>query len=149
MLSHVTRVLAVAGGILLGTQGCAAVGLTALGSGAGVAGGTGTSYTLDSVAYRTFSTPVDDMRRATLSALKRMAITVQTDDATAEGRHLVALAADRTIDIELERLTSRLTRMRVNARRGWFFRDRATAGEIVAQTERSVAQVSGLSRAGK
>ena len=36
---------------LLG-QGCAAVGLTLFGVGAGVTAGTGTSYTLDGIAYR-------------------------------------------------------------------------------------------------
>lgn len=148
MRGHETRVLACAGGILLATQGCAAVGLTFLGVSAGVAGGTGTSYTLDSVAYRTFTTPLDDLRRATQGALKRMDITVQTDETTAEGRRLVAQASDRSIDIELERLTARTTRMRVSVKHGWFFRDRATAGEIVAQTERSVDFLPAVSRTG-
>src|SRR5438093_495475 len=106
MPSHGLKVLALSGGILLATQGCAALGLTAFGAGAGVAGGTGTSYTLDSVAYRTFTISVDDMRRATLSSLKRMDIKVQTDEAIPEGRRLVAQAGDRSIDIELERTTS-------------------------------------------
>jgi len=42
----------------------------------------------------------------------------------------------RSIDIELERLTSRATRMRVAVKHGWIFR--ATAGEIIPQTEHSV-----------
>ena len=138
MATHGIKLLALSGGILLATQGCAALGLTAFGAGAGVAGGTGTSYTLDSVAYRTFTISVDDMRRAMLSALKRMDIKVQTDEAIPEGRRLVAQAGDRSVDIELERLTSRTTRMRVNVKHGWIFRDRATAGEIIAQTEHSV-----------
>ena len=138
MPNHGIKVLALSGGILLATQGCAAVGLSVFGAGAGVVGGTGTSYTLDSVAYRTFTMSGDDMRRATLSALKRMDIKVQTDEAMPEGRHLVAQAGDRSIDIDLERLTSRTTRMRVSVRHGWIFRDRATAGEIIAQTEHSV-----------
>ena len=138
MPTHGMKALALSGGILLATQGCAAVGLTVFGAGAGVAGGTGTSYTLDSVAYRTFTMSADDVRRAMLSALKRMDIKVQSDEAMPEGRHLVAQAGDRSIDIDLERLTSRTTRMRVSVRHGWIFRDRATAGEIIAQTEHSV-----------
>ena len=138
MPSHGIKALALSGGILLATQGCGAVGLSMFGAGAGVAGGTGTSYTLDSVGYRTFTMSTDDMRRATLSALKRMDIKVQTDEVTPEGRHFVAQAGDRAVDIELERLTSRATRMRVSVRHGWVFRDRATAGEIIAQTEHSV-----------
>ena len=149
MPSHGLKVLALSGGILLATQGCAAVGLSAFGAGAGVAGGTGTSYTLDSVAYRTFTMSSDDMRRATLSALKRMDIKVQTDEAAPDGRHFVAQAGDRAVDIELERLTARTTRMRVSVKHGWIFRDRATAGEIIAQTEHSVDLLPTVTQKGK
>ena len=149
MATHGIKLLALSGGILLATQGCAALGLTAFGAGAGVAGGTGTSYTLDSVAYRTFTMSSDDMRRATLSALKRMDIKVQTDEAAPDGRHFVAQAGDRAVDIELERLTARTTRMRVSVKHGWIFRDRATAGEIIAQTEHSVDLLPTFTQKGK
>lgn len=135
------RLLVPAVAVLLGTQGCAAVGLTLFGVGAGVAAGTGTQYTLDSIAYRTFTASLDDMRRGTLACFERMDIAVQSDAATAEGRTLVGQAGDRSIHIELERLTSQTTRMRVTAKQGWFFRDRATAGEIIAQTERSLDEM--------
>ena len=131
-------IVALVTAVLLGTQGCAAVGLTLFGVGAGLSAGTGTQYTLDSIAYRTFTAPLQDIRRATLAAFKRMDITLQNDNAMDTGRHVVGQAGDRTVDIELERLTSRMTRMRVTAKQGWFFRDRATAGEIIAQTERSL-----------
>ncbi len=131
---------------LLATQGCAAVGLTLLGVGAGVSAGTGTQYTLGSIAYRTFTAPIDDLRRATLVTFKRMDITLKADDVTEEGRHIVGQAADRTIDIELDRLTSQTTRMRVTAKHGWFWRDRATAGELIAQTERSLDKIPAVSR---
>lgn len=132
--------------VLLGSQGCAAVGLTLFGVGAGVSAGTGTQYTLDSIAYRTFTAPLDEMRRATLATFRRMDIALQSDDSTAEGRSIIGQAADRTIDIELERLTARTTRMRVTAKQGWFFRDRATAGEIIAQTERSLDDLPAVSQ---
>lgn len=124
--------------VLLGSQGCAAVGLTLFGVGAGVSAGTGTQYTLDSIAYRTFTAPLDHMRRATLLTFKRMDISLQTDEAMEMGQRMVGQAGDRSIEIELERLTSKMTRMRVTAKQGWFFRDRATAGEVIAQTERSL-----------
>ncbi|MBI4634866.1 MAG: hypothetical protein HY727_00820, partial [Candidatus Rokubacteria bacterium] len=116
---------------VLGGQGCAAVGLTLFGVGAGVAAGTGVSYTLDSVAYKTFTTPVDTLERGTRQTLRRMDMKVTEDEGTPAGRRLVALAADRTIEIELDRLTAQTSRMRVNAKQGWFFKDRATAGEII------------------
>jgi len=132
--------------------GCAAVGLTLFGVGAGVAAGTGTGYTLDGIAYRTFSASVDEMRRATLSSLKRMDIAVKNDEAVkSDGeapakREILAEAADRKIYIELEQLTKRTTRMRVTAKQGFFFRDRATAGEIIAQTEHALDELPASSQ---
>ena len=139
-------IVALVTAVLLGTQGCAAVGLTLFGVGAGLSAGTGTQYTLDSIAYRTFTAPLQDIRRATLAAFKRMAITLQNDDMMDTGRHVVGQAGDRTVDIELERLTARTTRMRVTAKQGWFFRDRATAGEIIAQTERSLDELPAVTQ---
>ncbi len=132
-----TGLVALAIVVLLGAPGCAAVGLAFI-AGASTAAGTGTQYTLDSIAYRTFTAPINDLRRATLVTFKRMDIAMKSDDVTEEGRQIVGQAGDRMIDIELQRLTSKTTRMRVAAKQGWFFKDRATAGEIIAQTERSL-----------
>ncbi len=124
--------------ILVGAPGCAAVGLTLFGVGAGVSAGTGVSYSLDSIAYKTFTAPEERLRAAMLKTMKRMDIEVKENQATESGRKIVAVAADRTIEIELERLTSQTTRMRVNAKQGTFFKDRATATEIIIQTERAL-----------
>lgn len=118
--------------------GCAAVGLTMFSVGAGIGTGTGVSYTLDSIAYKTFAASEGKVRSATLKTLSRMAIDVKEDKANGSGRKIVALAGDRTIDIELERLTAKTSRMRVTAKHGWFFRDRATATEIIVQAERTL-----------
>src|SRR5438552_14924600 len=133
-------------GIVLVTQGCAGAGLALFGVGAGTAAGTGTSYTLDGIAYRTFTAPLDDVRRATSRSLKRMDIRVKADQPTDSGRSIVALAGDRTVDIELHKLTARTTRMRVTAKRNMVLRDRATAGEIIAQTERALDDLPALSQ---
>jgi hypothetical protein len=139
---------AVAGlvGLVLATQGCGAVGLTFLGAGVGTAAGTGTAYTLDGVAYRTFTAPLDDVRRATSTSLKRMDMRVKSDQAVESGRSIVALASDRTVAIELEKLTARTTRMRVTAKHRAVFRDRSTAGEIIAQTERALDDLPAVSQ---
>ena len=118
--------------------GCAAVGLTLLGVGAGISGGTGVSYTLDSIAYKTFTSPEEGLRTATLKTLKRMDMKVNENQPTDSGRRIVAEAGDRTIEIELDRLTTKTSRMRVTVKQGWFFRDRATAAEILIQTERTL-----------
>ena len=49
------------------------------------------------------------------------------------------------VTIELERLTGRTTRMRVTAKHGAIFRDRSTAGEIIAQTERALDELPAVS----
>ncbi len=129
-----------------GNSGCAAVGLTLFGVGAGLSANTGTSYTLDSIAYKTFAASEEGLHTATLKTLKRMDIAVKDDQATESGRAIVAEAGDRTIEIELDRLTTRTSRLRVVAKRPWFFRDRATAGEIVNQTEQTLQDESRLAR---
>ena len=126
-------------------QGCAAAGLTVLGVGAGVGADTGTSYTLDGIAYRTFTEPGDRLRRATRASLNRMDVKVESDEVIEGGRKLEAEAGDRKVHIELQELTSRTTRMRVTVKQGWFFRDRATAGEIIAQTERALDDMPAVS----
>jgi hypothetical protein len=54
--------------------GCAAVGMTLFGVGAGVTTGTAVSYTLDGIAYRTFAAPLPEVEKATRTALHRMGI---------------------------------------------------------------------------
>ncbi len=122
----------------LAGQGCAAVGLTLFGIGAGVAGGTGVSYTLDSIAYKTFTASEEQLRAATVKTLRRMAMDLTDNQATESGRQLTATAGDRTVEIELDRITRKTSRMRVNVKQGWFFKDRATATEIIVQTERTL-----------
>jgi len=135
---------------MLVSQGCAAAGLTLFGVGAGVTTGTGVSYTLDSVAYKTFTAPVEDLQSATLKALKRMDITVKENKPleSGRGREIVAVAGDRTIEIELDRLTGKTSRMEVVAKKGWFLRDRATATEIIIQTEQTLEDHASMPAAG-
>lgn len=134
--SHLVLLLLLLGTI--GSSGCAAIALTLLGVGAGISGGTGVSYTLDSVAYKTFSTSEEGLRAATLKTLKRMDMQVKEDQPAETGRKIAAQAGDREVEIELDRLTAKTSRMRVNVKQGLFFKDRATAAEIIVQTERTL-----------
>ena len=119
-----------------GSQGCAGVGLALFGVGAGISGGTGVNYTLDSVAYKTFASSEPELRAATLKTLKRMAMDVTAKQTTDTGTEISATAGDRTVEIELDRITPKTSRMRVVVKKGWIFRDRATAGELILQTAR-------------
>jgi hypothetical protein len=115
----------------LSLSGCAAVALTA----GGLAAGAGVNHTLSGIAYKTFNDDLETLRIATLITLEQMAMEVTEDTATDEGWEIIAIAAEREIDIELERLTERATRMRVVANEGaLFFKDSATATEIILLT---------------
>ncbi|HXV78238.1 MAG TPA: DUF3568 family protein [Candidatus Binatia bacterium] len=123
-------------GILPLLNGCAAVGLTMLGVGAGVATGTSVGYTLDGYAYRTFTAPLPQVESATRTALNKMGIKVDATAKTEQGKALAATGNDREIEVEFEIISSNATRMRTVAKQGIFFKDRATATEIILQTEK-------------
>ena len=70
-----------------------------------------------------------------LDHLGMMSFVEEEEGKTEEGWLISAKASERTIDVELEELTKRTTRMRVVANKGdIFFKDSATATEIVVQT---------------
>jgi hypothetical protein len=122
----------------LPSGGCAALALPLFVAGVGTAAGTGVGYTLDSITYKTFTVPLKGVTTATLMTLEKMDIKLLDNQETEAGRTITAQAADRTIDIELDQLTTRATRMRVVARRNWFLQDRATATEVILQTDRTL-----------
>lgn len=116
--------------------GCVGVGMTLFGVGTGVTAGTSVAYTLDGVAYRTFTMSLPQVESATRTALDRMGIKVDGTANTDQGKALHATSNDREIEIELERVSLKTTRIRTVAKQGIFFKDRATAGEIIFQTEK-------------
>lgn len=125
--------------LALALQGCAGAGLTLFGVGAGVSAGTAVDYTLSGIAYKTFTTPLPELRVATLKTLDRMAFQRVADEKTDFGHKIQAKAEEREIRIELERLTPQTTRMRVTADHpGGILRDRSTATEIIVQTANTV-----------
>ena len=137
MITHIRLVVPLALAVLL--QGCAAAALSVLGAGAGVGMGTGVEHELSGIGYKVFAMPVDGVHHATRATLARLATPITADTRTKDGWSLTASAADRTIDIELERLTPRTTRMRVVANKGGlFFKDSATSTEIILQTAQTL-----------
>jgi hypothetical protein len=123
-------------GVLPFLGGCAAVALTMLGVGAGVATGTSVGYTLDGYAYRTFTAPLPQVESATRLALNRMGIKISATAKTEQGKAIAATGNDREIEVEFEVISSNATRIRTVAKQGFFFKDRATATEIIMQTEK-------------
>ena len=134
MMSHLMLVPGMIGLLLM--SGCLAVGATLAGVGAGVAA----THQLGGINYKTFTEPLPTVEKATMTALKRMAIEVGSKEKTTNGKIIKAKASDRDIEIELESLTPNTTRMRSVARKnGGIIVDSATGVEIIIQTEKALA----------
>lgn len=123
---------------LLGLAGCQPLAISVLGAGAGTA----LRYSLDGATSRTFTAPAAAVKHASLAALERMGIAFESFDRFEHGELIYARAENREIEIEIEPISARATRMRIAAKNGGFFYDHATASEIVAQTERSLASAA-------
>lgn len=123
--------------------GCEGVAITLLGVSSGVAASTAINYTLDGIAYRTFTASRESVRLAALKALARMGMKIENDSKRDGRDFIVAVAQDRKIEIELEILAERTIRINTVAKYGPLnlFRDRATSTEIILQTEKALADL--------
>lgn len=127
---------------VLTLQGCAGgLGLTLLGVGAGTGASAGVNHTLGGITYKTFTAPPDEVHAATRKALTTMGISVDKDE-NADGetatRQIVGKTNDRDIEIEIEEVTPRTTRLRVVASHDLLFKDSATATEVIMQTAQAL-----------
>jgi hypothetical protein len=120
----------------VGLAGCAPLGLTAFGVGASA----GVAHGLGGVTYRTFTAPMPKVRSATMTALNKMGIKVNSTTKVEGTEVIKAAAADREIEVELEPLSANTTRIRTVAKKGLFY-DSATATEIILQTEKVLGNV--------
>jgi hypothetical protein len=116
--------------LVLGIAGCESVAISLVGAGAGMA----MRYGIDGVAYRTFTAPAPAVKEASLIALERMGLVLDATGSFESGEIIYARSDHRVIEIELEPISAKATRMRIAAKNGGLFYDTATAAEIVAQT---------------
>lgn len=125
--------------VILALGACAPVAMTA----GGIAGGAGVNHALNGIAYKTFTAPMRQVRVATIKSLNRMEMKVTQDGKSEDGWRIEAVAAERTIEIDLEALTPAATRMRVVTNNGeLFFKDSATSTEIILQTAQRLEGVT-------
>lgn len=103
-------------------------------AGAGATAALGQS--LNGITYRTFTAPMSKVKKASLAALRHMGIAADSFGRFEQGEIIYARAKGWTVEIELEAISQRTTRVRVATRNGGFFYDGATANEIVQQTAR-------------
>ena len=141
MKSGITMLLVV---LALALSGCAAIPLSlasgAFSGGAGAAVNAGTEYASGGVVYRTFTLPLDELRLALGDALARMEIAVVRDEVVGDERRIEAHAHERVIKLRLEPVSRTVTRLRLVVSEKPFKKDRATASEIVTQTERAAEE---------
>ena len=120
---------------LLFASGCAAL----LAEGA-----TGTlqgfEYSLKDATDKSFATDLSTLKNASVRALKEMAFQTETPVPTSSGFRILAAAPKLDIQIDLERVTERVSRISVNAKKGFFRKDRATAVEIIRRTGAVIEQ---------
>ncbi len=121
---------------VLALSGCAAT--TGLAVPAALSGGVaGVNYSVTNVAYKDISHPIADVESALHKALKKMDIKV-TDRKAEDGKvDITAITRDLDIDIVLKKITPTVSSIHVNAKKGVFVKDKATATEIIVQTEKN------------
>jgi hypothetical protein len=122
-----------AAAVVLMTAGCAPLAITAL----GVGGATAVNHTLTGIAYKTFTLPLPRVKTGALAALDRMGIKVQGSSKEDGSDVIRATGNDRNIEVQLEPISAKSTRMRVTAKQsGGLLYDSATATEIIIQTDK-------------
>jgi hypothetical protein len=120
--------------------GCQAMAISALGGGTSAGVSAGISRTLGGTVSRTFTATLPKVRAAALAALRRMHIDVVSTDKVEGGEEISAKAVKRVVDIELEEISSNVTRMSVTVKGGAFRSDSATGAEILLQTDRGIGE---------
>lgn len=123
-------------GFLLLLGGCTmASGLLASASVAGV------EYTMANVAHKVLPEANLQVREAVDRALARMRFPVERGwRKDEEGLVILARSGRYGLEVRLEEISSRATRLRVDARRAAFplFKDKALAAALITETEREL-----------
>ena len=117
-------------------SGCATVALSALGAGAGI----GVPYVFSDCADRTLNFPFEEVNKITPKVLAKMDIAITDQSAIENGERIKASTKNLEITIDMQRVTTRATRIIVNAKKTAFIKDRATAEEIINQLEKMLAR---------
>ena len=127
---------------LLMTQGCVVVAV-----GAVAAAAAGVTYTVMGTAEKTYNEDYDTVVAALQKAL--VALDIKTGDTKRNEEsgkvvttEIQAFARDLTIQITIERMSDRATRVVVDATKKYYVKDAATAGEILIQTTNNLPKAS-------
>jgi hypothetical protein len=112
--------------------GCAAAPIALTASSMGVA------YYYMNISEKTCVYDLDTMNRASLVTLKRMGFKLGEQSKDEDGaRKILAEAEELNVTVKLKKVTHKCTKIKVTARKNVVMRDKATAAEIILQTERT------------
>jgi hypothetical protein len=128
--------------LLLPLSGCGAMAASLFGAGAETASSTGVAYTVDNIAYRTFVLTPEPVEQDVLASLEFMGFPVSWTQRKETGLQIHARgtnpAHEVVIEVEVQPLSAKTTRLRVIVKHGTWVRDAATATEIILQTTRKL-----------
>jgi hypothetical protein len=112
---------------------------------AGAGASTAIGHSMNGTAYRTFTATLAEVKAAALDTLSLMGIRVDGFESSDHTETVLGSAYSRRVEIELEPISSKATRIRVVTRNGGIFYDAATATEIVLQTEKALGVAANAS----
>ena len=127
-------------------SGCAALPLAAVAGplldvGGGALVKTGTEYSANGTARRTFRLPSAEVHTAVLETFRRAEIPVARDETARDGHQkIVGQAHGRTVRVRIVSLTPVLTAMELDVKRNLLASDAATASELLAETEQVIGE---------
>jgi len=125
--------------LMLELSDCAEIGLTV--PAAAVSGGAaGVNYSFTNIAYKTISYPVNEVEAALNNALIKMDIKETVIKKEEDKVSIHAVTSKLDIYVDLEKITPTVTKIEVNAKKGFFLRDKSTATEIIVQTEKNLEE---------
>jgi len=104
----------------------------------------GVEYTLANVAYKVIPEANGEVRTAVDRALVRLTLPVERGWAKDEdGQVILARAKEHEVEVRIEEVSRRATRLRVDARRVGipFLKDRALAAAVIVETERELGMI--------
>lgn len=98
----------------------------------------GVAYYYMNVSEKTCVYDLDTMNRASVVTLKRMGFKLGEQSRDDEGdRKIKADTEELNITVKLKKVTTKCTKIKVTARKSVLIRDKATAAEIILQTEKT------------
>ena len=128
-----------------GPMGCDTATYPVGNDGTGLPANSGVERSISGVTMKTFTAPIGSVGTAALQSLNYMDIGLTEVRKDVQTWDISAAAGNRMIDIHLEAVSPKATLMRVIVDRGDpFFKDGATATEIVLQTADALHERSNL-----